>query len=132
MNTQTQGRFLANEMFQGLKNERDAQLYPFLFLCRRVVLCALLIFGRGIGRYSLTILYVFINYLQNIYIIRVKPFISMKNNFMAMINGMIYINLCTTLLFIYEYHQWSIFFTYFYYGFLVANIGLNSLISITY
>jgi len=72
---------------------------------------------------------VFANYLLKLYIIIVKPYTSNRENFVEILNEIVYIGLSLPLVFLDSLDKWNEVFENIFYGVIIANIALNAFIS---
>ncbi|CAI2360478.1 unnamed protein product [Moneuplotes crassus] len=119
-----------DEIFSGFRNTEGCQLYPILFLLRRACLSIVAIWFKDTEMLVFIIIFVFINYLQNLYIIMWKPFPNMVDNLAEIINEMFYICFIAFLLFGYSKEKWPPSVVAIYLTLFQANYAANVIISV--
>ncbi|CAI2380491.1 unnamed protein product [Moneuplotes crassus] len=94
-------------IYNGLKKNDAAALYPFLFLFRRSAFSVIVITLTEFTPSLSSICFTIVTVVYTWYILIFKPFESTKDNLLEIINEFFYIGFCIPLIFLTEKKDWN-------------------------
>ena len=98
-------KYLA-EIYDGLKDNHASKLYMFIFLLKRFLMAAVIVFMRDINVWIRCISFTVIQFCVLIYLIIVRPFDDKKNNIIEPINETACLILCITITIFNDESRW--------------------------
>ncbi|CAI2380942.1 unnamed protein product [Moneuplotes crassus] len=116
------------EFFNGVKDGRYSKLYTTIFLMLRVMLVALVIFGKTIpSLYKATAFYL-INIAYGGYLLVVRPYDNPQDNIVECINQVLFCFLAVPLSWLKTKSSWTSFYEGFYIKILMASPIIGSIV----
>ena len=95
-----------NEIYDGFKDTNLSKLYIFIFLLKRFLMAAVIVFMRDINVWIRCISFTAIQFFVLIYVIVVRPFDEKKNNLIGFINEATCLILCITITIYNDESRW--------------------------
>ena len=94
------------EIYDGFKDNHLSKLYMFIFLLKRFLMAAVIVFLRDVNVWIRCISFTVIQFCVLLYLIIVRPFDDKKNNLIEPINEATCLILCITITIFNDESRW--------------------------
>jgi multisubunit Na+/H+ antiporter MnhE subunit len=108
------------EFFNGIKLQWLSRTYIVVFLLKRTILCSIVTFFLFLSKSIQVYLFVGTQVISTIFVFTVRPFESIKNNVIEIINEIIYLILTIFLIFLKNESRWNGVITFVYIALLMS------------
>ena len=98
-------RYLS-EVYDGFKDNNASKLFVFIFILKRFLMASIVVFMRNANVWARIILFTFIQITVLFYTIIVRPYETIKDNLIEIINAVTFTILCLTIVICNDESRW--------------------------
>ncbi|CAI2380784.1 unnamed protein product [Moneuplotes crassus] len=120
--------WMCKEFFNGVKHGKYSNLYTTIFLILRVMLVALVIFGKTIPSFFKATVFYSINIAYGGYLLVVRPYENPQDNIVECINQILFCSLTIPLSWLNTKSRWTSFYEDFYIAVFMASSVIGSFV----
>ena len=124
-------QYYFNELFLGIKNNFRSRIYSILFLSKRILLVTVVILFEILPMIVKVIIFVMIECVSCITILKLRPFRRIKDNLIEIINEIFFLFLSSFMVIMNKKDRWNSWQNILYLNLLMINITIVSLISLS-